>query len=207
MKIEQQIGRVLSVRRPMAGFVIGVALGLGTASAQSVTPAKDVRPDPELRTSGTRFVMSATETTADVSALRTIDDPTTGHRWLLIKDVEHPGGPGKLILSKETPSAMPAYGVVAGADGSTAFRSASGASARPGQVPGGALQPQIRSGDRLVVEEHSQVADVPLTAVALGPAMIGSVFKARLEIGGRVVSVVAEAPGRASFAAGRETHP
>jgi hypothetical protein len=186
--------------------MIGLVFVVGFASAQSGALAKDAGSDLALKSSSTRLVLSTTETTAEVSALRTIDDPPTGHRWLLMRDAEHPGGPGKLVLSTEAPPSVGASGVVSGAGGSMALRPTLSTSAKA-LVSGGAAQPQIRSGDRLLVEEHSQVADVQLMAVALGPAMIGSVFKARLEIGGKVVSVVAVGPGRASFAAGTETHP
>ena len=52
----------------------------------------------------------------------------------------------------------------------------------------------------MVVEEHTAVVDARLEAVALGPAAIGSPFEVRLKIGGKVVRVVALAPGRAALA-------
>jgi hypothetical protein len=82
-----------------------------------------------------------------------------------------------------------------------------GSSSKTALAPASAPQPQIRAGDHLLVEEHSSVVDAQLTAVALGPAMLGSVFNARLEIGGRVVRVVADRPGHASFAVEKETRP
>jgi len=201
MTKERQIGSVL------AGwlFVLGLASGPGIATAQSALPGKGAGLDPELKTEvHTVFVVSATQTASEASAVRTIDDPQTGHRWLLMKDPEHQGGPGRLVLSTESPTGMTASGPVS--DGRSSLPTI-GPSAKVGQAPQATPQPQIRAGDHLLVEEHSAVADVQLTAIALGPAMTGSVLNARLEIGGRVVRVVADGPGRASFASGREIHP
>jgi hypothetical protein len=51
----------------------------------------------------------------------------------------------------------------------------------------------------VVVEETSAVAEARLGAVALESATEGSSFNARLEIGGKVVRVLALGPGRAVF--------
>ncbi len=118
--------------------------------------------------------------------VREIDDPHNGARWLLVRDPSHPGGPGRLLLV-----------------GGFRPQNRSGPS-QPGVEP---PRPVIRSGDRLIVEENTAVVEARLEAVALGPAVIGSPFDARLKIGGNVVRVVAVAPGRAAFQPRTETRP
>jgi hypothetical protein len=111
--------------------------------------------------------------------VREIDDPHTGDRWLLMRNDANPGGPGRftLVTAGRTP--------------------ASGEPANP--APPVRLQPVIRSGDRLVVEEHTAVVDAELEARALNSAALGSVFNVRLAIGGKVVRAVALGPGRAAL--------
>lgn len=121
--------------------------------------------------------------------LRQIEDPSTGDLWLLLRDSNHPGGPGRLVLARQRLSTQ---------------KATSGGSAKPLSFD---ERPVIRTGDALAVEEHTAVADVRLEAVALEPAVKGAHFKARLEIGGMVVRVVAIAPGRASFAPESEVTP
>jgi len=122
--------------------------------------------------------------------IRWIEDRSLGNRWLLCRDPEHPGGPGRLLLIASNWR----EGVSSGRSGVV---SATTAEARP----------VIRSGDRLVVEENSAVAQARLTAVALESAAAGSAFHARLEIGGRVLRAVAIAAGRAVFAGDSEVGP
>ncbi|MDE3186061.1 MAG: hypothetical protein KGM96_00890 [Acidobacteriota bacterium] len=116
-------------------------------------------------------------------AIREIDDPRTGARWLLLRDGSHPGGPGRLALA----GSMRDDGRIGGNE-----NDASALVAPP--------RPVIRAGDRLVVEEDTAVVAVRLGAVALGPAAPGGSLQARLQIGGKVVRVVAIAPGRAALA-------
>jgi hypothetical protein len=113
--------------------------------------------------------------------LREIDDPNTGDRWLLMRDEQHPGGPGRMVLvggHRNGPG-----GVVLAA----------------GQAAQVAFLPVIRSGDRLIVEEHTARVDAVFEARAISPAALGSAFDARLTIGGNVVRVVAMGPGRATL--------
>lgn len=115
--------------------------------------------------------------------VREIDDPYLGNRWLLVRDSSHPGGPGRLLLV------------------SAARRTAT--SARQRMQAGPAVEtpaPVIRSGESVVVEEHTRMVDARLEAVALGPATAGSEFNVRLSIGGRIVRAVAVAYGRAALA-------
>jgi hypothetical protein len=113
--------------------------------------------------------------------LREIDDPATGDRWLLVRDTDDPGGPGRMVLAARGQS-VPA----GSARGRTSAVRA-------------AVLPVIRAGERVIVEENTPIVEARLEAVALVPAQAGSVFKARLQIGGKVVRVVALGPGRAAF--------
>jgi hypothetical protein len=114
--------------------------------------------------------------------VREIDDPHTGDRWLLMRNDANPGGPGRftLVTAGRTPASG---GFAQPANPATPVR----------------LQPVIRLGDRLIVEEHTAVVDARLQARALNSAALGSVFNVRLAIGGRVVRAVALGPGRAAL--------
>ena len=57
----------------------------------------------------------------------------------------------------------------------------------------------IHRWDRVVVEEHTGRAEGYLEATALEPASIGSGFRVRLKVGGKVMRAVALAPGRAAL--------
>jgi hypothetical protein len=128
-------------------------------------------------------------------ALREIDDPKTGTRWLLVRDERRPAGPGRLI------QAATREGHSGGQSGGLAAETVSSAKIL---AP---LPVVIRSGDRLVVEEHSSVIAMQLEAVALGPATEGKTLDARLKVGGKVVRVVALGAGRARLAAYNEDRP
>lgn len=128
-------------------------------------------------------------------ALREIDDPKTETRWLLVRDERRPAGPGRLI---QIPTRK---GLSGGQPGGLAADTVSSAKIL---AP---LPVVIRSGDRLVVEEHSRVVEMRLEAVALGPATAGKTLDARLKVGGKVVRVVALGAGRARLAAYREDRP
>ena len=118
---------------------------------------------------------------------REIDDPSTGDRWLLVAG--HPGGPGRLVLAGRQESVQ--YGAEKPAM----------------QLAPAGERPVIQAGDTLVLEEHSAVVEARLEAVALGPAVRGAPFKARLKIGGKVVRAVAAAAGRAVLAPEEATLP
>jgi len=117
--------------------------------------------------------------------MREIDDPHTGDRWLLVRSDEFPGGPGRMVLV-------------------SSVRGAAGSAQPIVEAP---APPVIRSGDRLVVEEHTAVVDAVLEARALGPAAVGAAFHARLAIGGRVVRVLALGEGRAALQPETEMRP
>ena len=120
--------------------------------------------------------------------VREIDDPHSGARWLLERNADHPGGPGLLVLAE--------------------------GGRNPGRQDKARFEPSgvdprtvIRAGERLIVEENTPVVEARLEAVALGPAVIGSVLDARLKIGGRVVRAVALGPGRAELQPEAEARP
>jgi hypothetical protein len=117
--------------------------------------------------------------------VREIDDPHTGDRWLLMRNEQAPGGPGRLVLV-------------------AAHRSASGGATLrvAGETGEAVFQPVIRAGDRLIVEEHTARVDAVLEARALNPAAAGAALDVRLTIGGNVVRAVALGPGRAALQPG-----
>jgi hypothetical protein len=119
-------------------------------------------------------------------AIREIDDPHTGDRWLLEPNLTHPEGPGRLVRTER------------GARGGAGAASA-GNGAGPVAV--------IRAGDRLIVEENTAVVEARLEAVALGAAAPGFSLNVRLRIGGRVLRAVALGPGRAALAPVNRTQP
>jgi hypothetical protein len=109
---------------------------------------------------------------APQSAAGEIRDPSTGAVWVLVRNAEHPGGPGRLVLVE------------------SGNETASGTAARVFL---------IHAGDRIVVEEHSPVVDASLEAVAETGAAQGERLRARMTIGGRVVTVRATAAARAEL--------
>jgi hypothetical protein len=122
------------------------------------------------------------QNTAQEDVVREIDDPHTGDRWLLVRNDQTPGGPGRLVLV-------------------AAHRSASGSAAHPlaGQPGEAQIFPVIRAGDTLIVEEHTARVDAVLEARALNLALAGSMLDVRLKMGGNVVRAIAVGPGRAAL--------
>ena len=98
-------------------------------------------------------------------------DPATGARWVLVRDVANPGAPGRWLR------------------------------ADPGKESGtfSTKKLLIRSGDRIVVEERTAVSEAWLEATALTGAADGGVLRARISIGGQVVTARAIAAGRAEL--------
>lgn len=125
---------------------------------------------------------------ANGDIVREIDDPHNGDRWLLVEDRSHPGGPGRLLRvpardlrPREAPVSLArerANGVASTAATESTI---------------------VHAGDRVVIEENTPLVEARLEAVAMGPALPGSSFRARLSIGGHIVQAVAFAPGRASL--------
>lgn len=110
--------------------------------------------------------------------VRVVDDAATGNRWLLVRDAEHPAGPGRLVQ----------------VEGGAASRAA-------GEGNPVARLFAIRAGDDVIAEEQTAVADVRLEAVALVQANAGDALQVRLRIGGRVVIARAISAGRVQLQA------
>jgi hypothetical protein len=124
--------------------------------------------------------------------LREIDDLHTGDRWLLMRNDQNPGGPGRMVLvtADRRPIAMSAQqGAGQVGAGHT----------EAGHAEEAVAPPIIRSGDRLIIEKHTAVVDAVLEARAVTPAALGATFDVRLTIGGKVVRAVALGSGRAAF--------
>jgi hypothetical protein len=120
------------------------------------------------------------------TVLREILDPHLGDRWLLVRDFENPGGPGRLVLAQsKVPSELP------------------GAHSPQPQF----ASPVIRTGERIILEEHTPHVDAALEAVALGPATPGSVLRVRLQVGGHVVRAIAIRAGHVVLAREMEKQP
>lgn len=117
---------------------------------------------------------------------REIEDLHTGIRWLILHDIAHPAGPGRMIPA--------AAGVPAGLIPSGTTRAEN--QGRP--------KPVIHGGDRVVVEDRTATAEAYLEGIALGPAAVQTSLHVRLRIGGKVVKAMALAPGRVALAAAAE---
>jgi hypothetical protein len=173
----EMMGRRLTMMGTMASWLVVAALALPAISQSPVSAAASGEPSQPAESAP--IAPPAQKVLRERDVVREIDDPHSGAVWLLFRDAERPGGPGRLMLAAQ-----------------------SNARARNPKdpVPVAESLPVIRAGDALIVEEHSAVVDARLEAIALGSAARGSAFKARLRIGGKVVRVVALAPGRAIFA-------
>jgi len=138
---------------------------------------------------GSSFEPSADDPTlAHSSIFREINDPHSGVRWLLLVDTLHPGEPGRLVRADTVWGGLP-------------HPEASG------QKAPAPLQLVIHTGERVILEEHSQVADARLDAIALNPAAFGGVVRVRLVIGGCVVRSLAVGAGRVVLEQEKEGRP
>jgi len=163
-----------------AGVLVLVAASSACAQASGLPATAQTGTQKLLSSPGQAFVL--VQSPAQVEIVREIDDPHTGDRWLLVRDPQHPGGPGRLMLVAAHRN---------GLRGTNPRVTAETDQAR--------FNPVIRAGDRLIVEEHTEIADASLEARALNPAAQGSALDVRLTIGGKVVRAVALAPGRAAL--------
>ncbi len=117
--------------------------------------------------------------------LKEIDDSCTGDRWLLVRDVDHIAGPGRLVRITRTGRLVQTGG-------------------KEETIPNireEAAVPVVHTGDALVLEESTSLVEARLEARAMGPAVCGGEFNARLLIGGKIVRAVALGKGRAAFVA------
>lgn len=121
--------------------------------------------------------------------VRELDDPHTGLRWLLYRDLSNPGGPGRLVQAIEQRPAGHAT------------------SANATLTADAPERPVIHLGDRVILEESTPVVEARLEAVALDPAPSGSRLRVRLRIGGLTVPAVALGPGRVGLAPPAQAQP
>jgi len=145
---------------------------------------------------GTGFAqqMHATPYCSSGEFVRAITDAASGSRWLLLRDPEHAGGPGKLVLTAGSGDAQREQGC------------RSGATQRQEQGLVKALKTVIRQGDQIVVREQTSFVDLRLVGTALGPAAEGESLRVRLRIGG-TVRAIAVLPGVVDLVAQREAQP
>jgi hypothetical protein len=122
--------------------------------------------------------------------VREIDDPHTGQHWFLMHNPAHPGGPGVLV-----PQQFFAAGAVPDKDGVRLEQAIA------------QQRPVIRAGDSVTVEQSDANADIRLEGIALSPVGVGSQFRVRLKISGKVVETEALGPGRAVLIAGKGFWP
>jgi len=181
-----RMGRVGTSLQRVLGvglLVLGAALAAYAqvpAAAGTDSGAQMMLTSGELVPAGVQSAASEAQESGGV--VREIDDPHTGDRWLLVRNELVPGGPGRLVLV-------------------TAHRNEyGGATLRAAEQTREAQSlPVIRTGDRLIIEEHTARVDAVLEARALNPAAAGASLDVRLTIGGNVVRAIAMGPGRATL--------
>lgn len=170
--------------RRTAGWVIAALAALPLPGQQAPAPVQLQTPsvsEPVQAAAGNIPGSSAQDVLAPSGVVREIDDQPCGTRWLLLRDERNPGGPGRLVPVQR----------LAGGTRGKVTSGAAGLSRSP------ALRPLIRAGDRIIIEQETPQVSGRLWAIALGPALAGRRFPARLEIGGWVVQALALAPGQA----------
>jgi hypothetical protein len=121
------------------------------------------------------------------SIFREIVDPHSRERWVLLRDVVHPEGPGRLVPTKPEGELR-----------------AFGKGGEMSEETSAVLAPCIHAGDSVVVEEHTATAEVSVEAIAMEPAATGSLLHVRIKIGDKVLRAVALAPGKVELARAAE---
>lgn len=164
----------------LAGSVIGTMAWLNCAAMPvAAQNSREHGSEPSVMVSAAALPRVSQE------IVREIDDPATGDRWLLERDKQQPGGPGRMMLlapGKASPST---------ASGSVEHGG--------GESEPSASAALIHVGDHLIVEEHTKLLDASLEAIALAPARAGQTLRVRLSIGGRVVKAIAASAGCATL--------
>ena len=123
-----------------------------------------------------------------LGAIRIVADPATHQLWLLKRDYKQPAAPAILVpLPTESQRSI--------------LRTEERANCAQ-LTPQGRSGPAIRSGDSLIVSEHTSISDVRLEAIALSTAGIGEVLTIRLKIGSPILHAVVVAPGQAGLLVG-----
>ena len=111
--------------------------------------------------------------------MRIVDDPGTGTKWVIERDLRHPSGPGKMV-------------VVSGEGFSGAPRGEHQENQNSQILP----VPIIHSGDFVLVIEKGNVLDASFEGVAVSSARSGESVSVRLKIGGHTLEGVAIEPGK-----------
>lgn len=125
-------------------------------------------------------------------AVREIDDPHTGDRWLLVRDIRNQGAPGRLVLAGRLDQV---------ATEGLQRRLRDG---RRPQLPAMPV-PIIHAGERVILEQKSPLVHASLEAIALESAALGTSLNVRLAIGGKIVRACAVGRGRAALADRKES--
>jgi hypothetical protein len=177
------------VQVAMCASLAAALVSCGAAAAAQTASSANLPPQSSL------FISVGASVPRPVTdqVIREIDDPHSGARWLLMRNDSHPAGPGRLVLIAAT-CTQPEQGEHEDKSSCVAKEKTH-------------LNPVIRTGDQLIVEENTAVIEARLEGVALGSATLGSAFDVRLKIGGKIARVVALAPGRAAFQSGTEVRP
>lgn len=156
-------------------FALALCAGMspGLASCQWAQPAAKLKASP---------------------AVRVIEDRPQGLQWLLLRNADHPGGPGMLVpqLWEKVDLNAPQ------SDERSALQTRANVMR---------LRPVIRAGERLTIEDDSPMAHLRIEAVAMMPASAEEVFKVSLSVGGATVKAIALGPGRAKLAPSFERLP
>ncbi|MDE3199668.1 MAG: hypothetical protein KGN79_02010 [Acidobacteriota bacterium] len=151
----------LVLMRPLSGMLmraLGVALALALISLLATTAL------------GQENAASTSKDSA-YQPVRTLHDPATGTHWLLERNTEHPGAPGRLVQVSGAADAMVTAGMCA--------------------MLSAVAPPVIRAGSRVLIVEQTSLVNARLWAVALKPARKGERFRGRLVLGGKVVDAIA----------------
>jgi hypothetical protein len=130
------------------------------------------------------IITPSSSLSTEPSVLREIIDPSTGDRWLLLRDPSRPGAPGQMVLVSGPARARTTESFVD--------------LSMPWMPPPIVLKPIIRGGDPVVVEESTPVVEARFAGTALQPAVEGAQLDVRLKLSGTVIKTVALAPGRTS---------
>jgi len=109
----------------------------------------------------------------NAQVVREIADPFTERQWVLARDEQHPGGPGRLYQVQNHLAARHSLS---------------------------ALCLAIRAGDRVLVDDRLTHGEAEFDGVAMDRAAAGAEFRVRLKLNEKIVRVVALGPGHATMA-------
>jgi hypothetical protein len=159
-----------------------VAINTGAGQKANVIPQQ-----------GTGAEHSCSTVLPSKNLVREIDDVGLRAHWMLFRDDSRPGGPGRLVLKSSCDNLREATVCELGLNRRIASKTF--------------LEPVIRAGDQLVVQEHTSRVDMKLKGVAIGPAAVGDVLSVRLSVVGRTVQAIALKAGLATLLSQPEVRP